>query len=31
MTSAGYEVLTVQADVSIEDCQNLISETISKH
>jgi short-subunit dehydrogenase len=31
MMSAGYEVLTVQADVSIEeDCQHLISETISK-
>ena len=31
MMSAGYEVLTVQADVSFEeDCQYLISETISK-
>ena len=31
MMSAGYEVLTVQADVSFEeDCQHLISETISK-
>tara|TARA_B100001057_G_scaffold478069_1_gene548080 strand:- start:71 stop:874 length:804 start_codon:yes stop_codon:yes gene_type:complete len=31
MTSAGYDVLAVQADVSIEqDCQHLISETISK-
>ena len=31
MMSAGYQVLNVQADVSIEeDCQNLISETISK-
>tara|TARA_B100001057_G_scaffold350370_1_gene351851 strand:+ start:234 stop:1037 length:804 start_codon:yes stop_codon:yes gene_type:complete len=31
MTIVGYEVLTVQADVSIEeDCKNLISETISK-
>ena len=31
MMSAGYEVLTVQADVSIEeDCQHLISETIIK-
>ena len=31
MTLACYEVLTVQADVSIEeDCKNLISETISK-
>ena len=30
MTSAGYDVLAVQADVSIEqDCQHLISETIS--
>ena len=31
MMSAGYEVLNVQADVSIkEDCQHLISEAISK-
>ena len=31
MMSAGYEVLTIQADVGIEeDCQHLISETISK-
>ena len=31
MMSAGYEVLNVQADVSIEeDCQHLISETIIK-
>lgn len=31
MMSAGYEVLTIQADVSIEsDCERLISETISK-
>ena len=31
MMLAGYEVLTIQADVSIEeDCQFLISETISK-
>lgn len=31
MMNAGYEVLTVRADVSIEeDCQNLISETINK-
>ena len=31
MMNAGYEVLTVRADVSVEeDCQNLISETINK-
>lgn len=31
MMIAGYEILTVRADVSIEkDCQNLISETINR-
>ena len=31
MMSAGYDVLAVKADVSIEeDCKHLISETISK-
>ncbi len=32
MMRAGYEILTVRADVSNEeDCQNLISETINKY
>ena len=32
MMIAGYEILTVRADVSNEeDCQNLISETINKY
>ena len=32
MMTAGYEILTVRADVSNEeDCQNLISETINKY